>query len=115
MAPAISAPWLEVIQAQVGALVYLVPLHEVVYFKAADTYVRVIRGEREHLIRLSLLELLPQLDAQQFWQVHRGTSVQARCIAPARKEESGRVTLTRRGRPEKLVASWLCAHLFRGT
>ena len=105
----------EVIQAQVGALVYLVPLHEVVYFKAADKYVRVITAERKHLIRLSLLELLPQLDARQFWQVHRGTIVQARCIAPALKEESGRVTLTRRGRPEKLVASRLCAHLFRGT
>jgi hypothetical protein len=55
-------PRLEVIQAQVGALVHLVPVDEVVYFEAADKYVRVVTAEREHLIRLSLRELLPQLD-----------------------------------------------------
>jgi DNA-binding LytR/AlgR family response regulator len=76
--------------------------------------VRVVTAEREHLIRLSLRELLPQLDAQRFWQVHRGTIVQARCIATARREETGKVTLTLRGRPETLVASRLYAHLFKG-
>ncbi|HLL18984.1 MAG TPA: LytTR family DNA-binding domain-containing protein, partial [Rubrivivax sp.] len=75
---------------------------------------RVVTVEREHLIRLSLRELLPQLDPATFWQVHRGTVVQARCIAAARREESGRVTLTLRGRPEKLTVSRLYAHLFKG-
>jgi len=74
----------------------------------------VVTADREHLIRLSLRELLPQLDPQRFWQVHRGTVVQARCIASARREESGKVTLTLRQRPEKLVASRLYAHLFKG-
>jgi DNA-binding LytR/AlgR family response regulator len=112
-APASTAP-LTVIQAQVGALVHLVPVAEVIYFEAADKYVRVVTAEREHLIRLSLRELLPQLDTHQFWQVHRGTIVQAACIKTARKEESGKVTLTLRGRPESLVASRLYAHLFKG-
>ncbi len=105
---------LAVIQAQVGGLVHLVPIEEVLYFEAADKYVRVITAEREHLIRLSLRELLPQLDPQQFWQVHRGTVVQARAIASARREESGKVTLSLRGRSEKLTASRLYAHLFKG-
>jgi DNA-binding LytR/AlgR family response regulator len=105
---------LEVIQAQVGNLVHLVPVGEVLYFEAADKYVRVITAEREHLIRASLRELLPQLDPAQFWQVHRGTVVQARHVATARREESGKVTLTLRGRPEKLTASRLYAHLFKG-
>lgn len=109
-----AAPRLEVIQAQVGALVHLVPVDEVIYFEAADKYVRVITADKEHLIRLSLKELLPQLDAQRFWQVHRGTIVQARCIAQARREESGKVTLMLRGRPETLTASRLYAHLFKG-
>jgi DNA-binding LytR/AlgR family response regulator len=113
-AAAPAAPRLEVIQAQVGALVHLVPVDEVVYFEAADKYVRVVTAEREHLIRLSLRELLPQLDPQRFWQVHRGTVVQARCITSARREESGKVTLSLRQRPEKLVASRLYAHLFKG-
>ncbi len=105
---------LEVIQAQAGNLVHLVPVGDVLYFEAADKYVRVVTADREHLIRLSLRELLPQLDAKVFWQVHRGTIVQARAIAAARREESGKVTLTLRGRPETLVASRLYAHLFKG-
>ena len=114
VAPQSAMPRLEVIQAQVGSLVHLVPLAEVLYFEAADKYVRVITAEREHLIRASLRELLPQLDPAQFWQVHRGTVVQAKAIATARREESGKVTLTLRGRPEKLTASRLYAHLFKG-
>jgi DNA-binding LytR/AlgR family response regulator len=113
MAPA-PAPRLEVIQAQVGAVVHLVPMDEVLYFEAADKYVRVITADKEHLIRTSLRELLPQLDPQRFWQVHRGTVVQARCITTARRDESGKVFLHLRGRPEVLTASRLYAHLFKG-
>ena len=113
-AAAPTAPRLAVIQAQVGNLVHLVPVEEVIYFEAADKYVRVVTAGREHLIRSSLRELLPQLDTQQFWQVHRRTVVQARCIASARREESGKVTLQLRGRPETLTASRLYAYLFKG-
>jgi DNA-binding LytR/AlgR family response regulator len=113
-APAGMAPRLAVIQAQVGNLVHLVPVEDVLYFEAADKYVRVITAEREHLIRTSLKELLPQLDPQAFWQVHRGTVVQARAIASARREESGKVTLTLKGSPDKITASRLYAHLFKG-
>jgi DNA-binding LytR/AlgR family response regulator len=109
-----APPRLEVIQAQVGSLVHLVPVHEVLYFEAADKYVRVITAAREHLLRASLKELLPQLDAAVFWQVHRGTVVQARAVLTARREESGKVTLTLRGRPETLTVSRLYAHLFKG-
>ncbi len=109
-----AAPRLEVIQAQVGPVVTLVPIDAVIYFEAADKYLRVITADKEHLIRLSLKELLPQLDAQRFWQVHRGTIVQARCIRQARREESGKVTLLLRGREETLTASRLYAHLFKG-
>jgi DNA-binding LytR/AlgR family response regulator len=112
--PAAVGPRLEVVQAQAGAVVHLVPVSEVIYFEAADKYVRVITATREHLIRSSLRELLPRLDPQAFWQVHRGTVVQARCIATARREESGKVTLSLHGRTEKLVASRLYAHLFKG-
>lgn len=105
---------LEVIQAQVGSTVHLVPIDEVIYFEAADKYVRVVTAEREHLIRMPLRELLPRLDPAKFWQVHRGTVVQARCIASARRDESGKAVLTLRGRPETIVASRLYAPLFKG-
>ncbi|RVT49685.1 LytR/AlgR family response regulator transcription factor [Rubrivivax albus] len=113
-APATAAPRLDVVTAQVGATVHLVPVDEVIYFEAADKYVRVVTAEREHLIRTPLKDLLPQLDPQRFWQVHRGTVVQARCVRSARREESGKVTLTLAGRPETLTASRLYAHLFKG-
>ena len=112
--PAGPATRLSVIQAGVGNTVHLVPVAEVLYFEAADKYVRVVTAEREHLIRLSLRELLPQLDAQQFWQVHRSLVVRATAIAVAQRDESGKVYLTLRGRPERLTASRLYAHLFRG-
>jgi DNA-binding LytR/AlgR family response regulator len=113
-AGAATVPRLEVIQAQVGAVVHLVPVADVLYFEAADKYVRVVTADREHLIRLSLKELLPQLDPQLFWQVHRGTLVQARAITTARRDESGKVYLSLRGRADTLVASRLYAHLFKG-
>lgn len=111
---AAGAPRLQLLQAQSGNTVQMVPVEDVIYFEAADKYVRVVTAAREHLIRLSLRELLPQLDPQQFWQVHRGTVVQARCIASARREDSGKLTLSLHGRPEKLSASRLYAHLFKG-
>ncbi|MEO5733309.1 MAG: LytTR family DNA-binding domain-containing protein [Rubrivivax sp.] len=109
-----SAVPLQVIQAQTGSVVQMVPVSEVIYFEAADKYVRVVTAEREHLIRLSLRELLPQLDPAEFWQVHRGTVVQARCIDSARRDDSGKVTLSLARRPEKLAVSRLYAHLFKG-
>jgi DNA-binding LytR/AlgR family response regulator len=112
--PAAAAPRLEVIQAGVGNTVHLVPVADVLYFEAADKYLRVVTAEREHLIRLSLRELLPRLDARQFWQVHRGLVVRAAAITTATRDESGKVFLQLRGRPERLTASRLYAHLFKG-
>ena len=114
VSPAAAATRLDVIQAGVADTVYMVPVDEVIYFEAADKYVRVITANKEHLIRMSLRELLPQLDVQRFWQVHRGTVVQARYVQSAHREESGKVVLTLRGRNEKIVASRLYAHLFKG-
>ncbi|MEP6873279.1 MAG: LytTR family DNA-binding domain-containing protein [Burkholderiales bacterium] len=117
-APGLSAAapqLLTVIQASVGSAIHMVPVAEVLYFEAADKYVRVITAEREYLIRTSLRELLPQLDAQRFWQIHRGTVVRADAIATAVRDESGsgKVHLTLRGNQDKLVASRLYAHLFK--
>jgi DNA-binding LytR/AlgR family response regulator len=115
-APGLAAPTppaLTVIQASVGAAIHMVPVAEVLYFEAADKYVRVITAQREYLIRTSLRELLPQLDAQRFWQIHRGTVVRADAIATALRDESGKVHLTLRGHADKLFASRLYAHLFK--
>ena len=105
---------LEVIAAQQGTVTEMVPVDDVIYFEAADKYLRVVTARREHLIRLSLRELLGQLDEQRFWQIHRGTVVQARCIARAVRDEQGRTTLELRDRPERLAVSRVFAGRFRG-
>lgn len=112
--PSERPPRLEVIQANVGSTVHLMPVDSVLYFEAADKYVRVVTATDEHLIRTPLKELLPQLDERVFWQVHRSVVVRAGAIAQARREESGKVILHLRDRPEKLTASRLYAHLFKG-
>jgi DNA-binding LytR/AlgR family response regulator len=89
------------------------PGAEVVYFEAFDKYVNVVTQNGAALIRIGLKELLPQLDGQQFWQIPCGTIVHASCVASALRDESGRITLQLRIRPEQLRVSPLYAHLFR--
>jgi DNA-binding LytR/AlgR family response regulator len=104
---------LTMIRAAVGNQVRMIPIGDVVYFEAMDKYVNVVTAEGESLIRVTLKELLPQLDERQFWQIHRGTIVNASCVASAARDEVGKVTLTLRNRTEKLRVSPLYAHLFR--
>jgi len=111
-AAAQTAP-LTVIQASSGNQIHLVPVAEVLYFEAADKYVRVLTAGREYLIRTPLKELAAQLDASEFWQVHRGTLVRASAIASVTRDEAGRLHLALRQRPEMLAVSRLYAHLFK--
>ena len=104
---------LEVIAAQQGAVTEMVPVDDVIYFEAADKYLRVVTARREHLIRLSLRELLGQLDEQRFWQIHRGTVVRADAIDTVQRDDAGKLHLTLRGCPERLAVSRLYAHLFK--
>lgn len=108
-----AAPRLSVIQAGVGSTIHMVKVDEVLYFEAADKYVRVVTADHEHLIRLSLRELMPQLDPQRFWQIHRGTVVRADAVATAVRDESGKLTLSLRDHGDKLAVSRLYAHLFK--
>jgi len=106
-------PKLGVIQASVGNAIHMVPIGDVLYFEAADKYVRVITVEREYLIRTALRELIPLLDETRFWQVHRGLVVRADAVATAVRDDTGKVHLSLRGHKDKLVASRLYAHLFK--
>lgn len=78
-----------------------------------DKYVNVVTADGEALIRISLKELLPQLDDKVFWQVHRAIIVNSGCVASATRDEMGKVSLGLSTRPEKLRVGPLYAHLFR--
>lgn len=112
-APAAAQPRLKVIQASVGNTIRMVPVEDVLFFEAADKYVRVVCADGEVLIRTPLKELLPQLDAQLFWQVHRGTVVRATAVESVHRDETGKLHLALRGRKERLPVSRLYAHLFK--
>jgi DNA-binding LytR/AlgR family response regulator len=107
-----AAP-LKWIRASVGDSVRLVPVDEVRLFQAADKYTAVLTAAGELLIRTPIRDLAEQLDAETFWQVHRGTIVNARYVTAARHDESGRVLLSLRDRPETVTVSRSYAHLFR--
>jgi DNA-binding LytR/AlgR family response regulator len=111
--PAPAAERLSVLPVGVGNAVQMVPVASVIYFEAADKYVRVVTAEREYLIRLSLRELLPQLDPLAFWQIHRGTVVRADASASALRDEAGKLTLTLVGHRDRLGVSRLHAHRFK--
>ena len=104
---------LRVIQASVGDSIRMVPVDDVLYFEAADKYVRVLTADHEYLIRTPLKELLPQLDPQSFWQVHRGTVVRASSIEAVTRDEAGKLWLGLHGSAQKLLVSRLYAHLFK--
>lgn len=104
---------LSVIRAAVGNQVRMIPVADVLYFEALDKYINVVTATGEALIRTSLKELLPQLDGKQFWQIHRGTIVNAVCIDSAMRDEAGKLSLNLRGHAAPLRVSPLYAHLFR--
>jgi DNA-binding LytR/AlgR family response regulator len=108
-----SVPALKVIQASVGNTIRLVPVDEVLVFEAADKYVRVLTAEAELLIRTPLKDLLPQLDASVFWQVHRGTVVRATAIRTVHRDEAGKLSLEVTGLKERLPVSRLYAGRFK--
>jgi DNA-binding LytR/AlgR family response regulator len=116
-APSPPAPLLQRLQVSVGNTIAIVPIDEVQYFEAADKYVRVLTASKEYLIRTPIKDLLPQLDAQVFWQIHRSTVVRASAIAAVHRDEAGRlrVQLSHKtnGQSESLAVSRLFAHLFK--
>jgi DNA-binding LytR/AlgR family response regulator len=105
-----SLRWLRI---QVGQSVRMVAVEEVCYFQSADKYTTVLTHDAELLLRIPLKDLISQLDPEQFWQVHRGTIVNAKQIVSAHHDLLGKVALSLRDRPEKVAVSRSYAHLFR--
>lgn len=104
---------LNVINAAIGPVTYMIPVDEVLYFEAADKYLRVITRQREALIRATLRELMQRLDPQQFWQIHRSVLVQARCISHVVRHDSGRLMAGLHSHSAQLPVSRLFAHRFK--
>jgi DNA-binding LytR/AlgR family response regulator len=101
------------IRAGSGNTVRMIPIEEVCYFQASDKYVNVVTGKGEALVRASLKELLEQLPADKFRQIHRGAIVNLDAVAAAVRDDSGRLHLQLRERKETLPVSRVFADLFK--
>ena len=112
LAPA--QPPLQLLQASVGAQLRMVPVDQVLRLEAADKYVRVFTQDGgEVLLRTPLKDLMQGLDAQVFWQIHRGSVVRATAIESVTRDALGKLSLRVKGHSEPLPVSRLYAHQFR--
>lgn len=101
------------VKASLGASMQLIPVDEVLYFHAEDKYTKVVTAEGEALIRKTIKDLFEELDAELFWQVHRGTIVNLRAIARVDRDYRDQPVIILKSRPEKLIVSRTFAHLFK--
>ena len=109
-----AAPKLKWIQATVGAAIQMIPVDDVLFFISDEKYTRVQTATIEALIRKPIKELVDELDADAFWQIHRSTLVNTRMIAGVTRDLRGRQLVAVRGHPEKLEVSRSYAGLFKG-
>jgi len=102
------------IQATVGQSIQMIPVEDVLFFISDEKYTRVQTATLEALIRKPIRELVEELDADMFWQIHRSTLVNTRAIAGVTRDLRGRQLVAVRGHPEKLEVSRSYAGLFKG-
>ena len=107
-----AAP-LKWIRASLGATMQMIAVDDVLYFQAEDKYTKVVTEGGSALIKKPIKELFDELDAEAFWQIHRGTIVNLRAIAKIERDWRDQPVITLRARPEKLTVSRTFAHRFK--
>ena len=109
-----SLRWL---RAQAGKTLRLIAIDDVDYFRSDAKYTVVAwrdGGEpAEASVRLTLRELLEQLDPDQFAQVHRSVVVNLRAISHVTRHDNETAEIHLKGRKEVLPVSRNYVHLFR--
>ena len=99
--------------ASAGRETKLILVDDVAYFRAEQKYTTVVTADGEALLRTSLRELLPRLDASHFKQIHRSTIVNLKSVAGIVRDESGRGTVRLKQRRETLAVSLPFMALFK--
>ncbi|MFZ6874085.1 LytR/AlgR family response regulator transcription factor [Undibacterium sp. Di27W] len=106
------------IKALVGQSVRMIAVADIDYLRSNEKYTliawRAKGGEGgEALIRISLKELLDQLDGSHFVQVHRSVVVNMNVVSHVTRTGSETATVYMKGRPEKLPVSRSYLHHFK--
>ncbi len=113
-----SAQPLRWIRASVGSTVRLIAVADIVYLRSDEKYTlsswRDDAGRaQEAVVRTALKDLLPQLDAAQFAQVHRSVVVNLCAVSHVMRGENETAEIHLKGRTETLPVSRTYLHLFR--
>ena len=105
------------IRAQAGNTLRLIAVDDVDYLRSDAKYTTVAwkDGARpaEAVVRTPLKELLQQLDAGQFAQVHRSVVVNLRAISHVKRHDNETAEIHLKGRDDVLPVSRNYLHLFR--
>jgi DNA-binding LytR/AlgR family response regulator len=116
--PAGASKSLRWVRASTGATVRLIAVGDIDYLRAEEKYTQVAWRDdagqpREAVIRTPLKELIPQLDAAQFAQVHRSVVVNLSAVSHVTRGENDTADIHLKGRSEVLPVSRTYLHLFR--
>ena len=106
--------YLEVLQANAGSTVQVIPVREVLFFVSDEKYTRVQTAAAEALIRKPIKELVNELDPRHFWQIHRSAIVNVQAVTQVVRDERGRQIVHLNGHPQKLEVSRSFAGVFKG-
>jgi DNA-binding LytR/AlgR family response regulator len=105
------------IRAQAGKTLRLIAIDDVDYLRSDAKYTIVAwrDGEKpaEAVVRTPLKELVEQLDAEQFAQVHRSVVVNLRAITHLKRHDNETAEIHLKGRADVLPVSRNYLHLFR--
>jgi DNA-binding LytR/AlgR family response regulator len=116
--PDAGARALRWVRASVGTTVRLIAVQDIDFLRAEEKYTQVAWRDdagqpREAVIRTALKDLIPQLDAAQFSQVHRSVVVNLSAISHVTRGENETADIHLKGRTEVLPVSRTYLHLFR--
>lgn len=108
-----SRSYLRWVNASIGAMIRLITVDEICYFRADTKYTLVVTPAAEALIRKPIRDLAEELDPELFWQIHRSTLVNVNAIAGVTRGLGGKLRVKLKQRPELLPVSEPYEHLFR--
>jgi DNA-binding LytR/AlgR family response regulator len=105
------------IRASVGQSLRLIAVDDIDFLRSDEKYTSVAWRDAgtpsEALIRMPLKELVAQLDASHFVQVHRSVVVNLRSVSTVKRGENETADIHLKGRSEILPVSRSYLHLFR--
>jgi DNA-binding LytR/AlgR family response regulator len=105
------------IRAQTGKTVHLIAIDDVDYLRSDAKYTIVAWRDggklAEAVVRTPLKELLEQVDAEQFVQVHRSVVVNLRAISHIKRHDNETAEIHLKGRDDVLPVSRNYLYLFR--